>query len=261
MARTYSLSQLVMQSYSMRSIRDGKLIPDEVARLIAGVHVVSAEPALTALEQTGAIELDAVLSELRVRFEHLRAPFGQEIDLSAAFFALQCYVIHHGPRDVVPEWATEQDAYLIASRYSERSDPNGGHGEFPWASDELLTELVARQRADYTPLFTACLRPDEVETLHSAVIAYDTHLGGIPNPPGIIAAFGVGILLAEGEDGDDTYTWDARAFASMLHGLRWYALHRHKGCRPSCGDDDVQRKRTRTLYVEIAEALGVTVTD
>lgn len=260
MRRTYRFPQLVMQSYAMRSIRDGVVIPDEVARMIAGVHVGSGEPALTAFEQTGVIDADAMYAELRVRLELLNPPHGQEIGLCAAFVALQCYVILHGQRDAVPGW-TDEDAYMIVSRYSERHDPDGGHNEFTWASDSLLTELVARQRADYVPLFVAWLTPGEVDVLHGAVIAYDAHLASNPKPPGIVAAFGGGIILALGEDGDDSYTWDPQSFASMLHSLRWFAGHDHGECNPKCGSDDEQRGRARTLYTEIAESLGVTVTD
>lgn len=254
--RVTSLSQLTMLAYSMRTIQDGQPIPDEVARMIAGTHAASGEVALAALEQTGAIDLPRVLAELNARLEHFQG--GTEPELSAGVFALQAYVLLHGSREAVAGWP-EQKIEHVVSRYADHERDDYGRFTFAWDSPALLTELIARQRADYTPVFVAALSPAEWEDVAHIAVTFDAHLDERSTPAGVIPIFGVGLVVAVQDDGHEVFTWDHVSFTALVSGLRWYATHQHRSCLPTCRLDDAQRSRARTLYLEIAEALGVTV--
>lgn len=250
-----TMDALVIASHVNRFLRHSVIIPDRVASMIAAKQRDGRDYVMGTFVQCGSIaSVTTMLADINDCMNRYRFPAGgRDAELLTELLALRAYVIAKGTRVAVRDWPSR---YPLVAGEHDTSDPRRSVASYPYHSAEWMTELIARQRADYVPVFVGQLTVGERQLLERAQIHYSAQFDGATPPPvGVNPALAMGEWHHTNRDGVQDLTWDRDQFLALVHTLRWYADYDHDG--PRCDSSCLERREARTLLKDIAASYAV----
>jgi len=247
-----SLTGLSVTAHVNRFHHEAIHIDNSTAHLIADAAITVDTPGLRQFARSGAIDYPAIAEVQQAMTARLANANPRNLlsdhpaTSSAALTALLGYVLHHGRRAAVPTWDDDIKYCNVPSRHDDGS-PHRQPETYPWGSEAGMAELIARQRADYAPAFTALLDDAESRLTDHLFNQYE------PQPEQVPARgrFAGGMAVTLPTPGQPTrFAWTPADFAALIYGLRVAGI-----------DSPTHREAARTMLTEIASLLGVTFTN
>lgn len=247
-----SLTGLAVAAHVNRYHRDGILIDNSTAHQIADAAITVDTPGLREFARSGAISYRTITDVQQAVTHSLTNtnPYAQlyphPATSAAALTALLGYLLHHRRGAVVDTWDDDITHCCVPSRYSD-DNPHRQPETYPWGSEAGMAELVARQRSDYAPAFTATLDALESDLVDHVFAEYEPQPAQVPAH----GHYAGGMAVTLPTPGKPTrYAWTPGDFAALIYGLRAAGT-----------DSPTHRDAARTMLGQVASFLAVTFTD